>query len=271
MEERDKLNDRVKELEMRFLEQGNEMKILARKNQLETKTLKCQIQQEHNKYRELNLKYEKVKMEVARTISESSFHRFHGRNLRDARSAVSVDHRLNPTHHHSFYQNCGEPEDTLKIRSCSNSVYSKSSVCDSHRNNDILYEESEPDFYEKLNTIENMRKLRKSNAIKESENVSNETLRESPKDEDDKKDQEERDDKEEQDLVAQFQRINKDIEQKELQLDEVCEDLIQKNDVASTKLSDQQADIKRQNIDPKKKTKLLAALKAIDANESFDS
>lgn len=68
-----------------------------------------------------------------------------------------------------------------------------------------------------------------------------------------------------------------EIEQRENILDEICNDFSSASTpTKTTKLtvnskSKIYQNTKKTLIDPKKKSKLLAALKAIDSNESFDS
>ena len=58
LEEREKLAERVKDLEMRLLDKDNDMKLLARRLQLETKAFKTNLNMEQQKYRELLSKIE---------------------------------------------------------------------------------------------------------------------------------------------------------------------------------------------------------------------
>lgn len=93
----------------------------------------------------------------------------------------------------------------------------------------------------------------------------------------------------EKDLIDQFKSLNReDIFQKESVLDQVCASLTKTHSLDSSSSSNSSPKMKKPvlksslslgdrtsskkaPIDPKNKTKLLAALKAIDANESFDS
>lgn len=71
LDEREKLTDRVRELEIRINERDNDLKLLARKHQLETKLLRSQVQQENQKYREMSQKLQKTSVELARwTMTE---------------------------------------------------------------------------------------------------------------------------------------------------------------------------------------------------------
>uniref|UniRef100_A0A1B0CN32 Lebercilin domain-containing protein n=2 Tax=Lutzomyia longipalpis TaxID=7200 RepID=A0A1B0CN32_LUTLO len=87
-------------------------------------------------------------------------------------------------------------------------------------------------------------------------------------------------------LTRKFQRLSskEDVKLNEAILDEICENVIRNGVDTPPERSDEVVPAvvtfqkpknppssKRQNIDQKKKTKLLAALKAIDANESFES
>lgn len=58
LEEREKLADRVKDLEMRLLDKDSDMKLLARRLQLETKSFKSNLNIEQQKYRDLLAKIE---------------------------------------------------------------------------------------------------------------------------------------------------------------------------------------------------------------------
>lgn len=58
LEEREKLADRVKDLELRLLDKDSDMKLLARRLQLETKAFKSNLNVEQQKYRDLLSKIE---------------------------------------------------------------------------------------------------------------------------------------------------------------------------------------------------------------------
>lgn len=58
LEEREKLADRVKDLELRLLDKDNDMKLLARRLQLETKAYRTNLHMEQQKYRDLLSKIE---------------------------------------------------------------------------------------------------------------------------------------------------------------------------------------------------------------------
>lgn len=66
MEEREKLTERLKELENRLIDKDNEYKLLSRRLQLEAKGYKTQLVAEHQKYKELTTKYDKLTSEVNR-------------------------------------------------------------------------------------------------------------------------------------------------------------------------------------------------------------
>lgn len=65
LEDRQKLTDQVQRMEMKLQEKDNEMKLLARKLQLETKSFKIQVQMEHKRYKDAMAKLEKAKNELA--------------------------------------------------------------------------------------------------------------------------------------------------------------------------------------------------------------
>lgn len=271
MEEREKLNERVKELETMLSEQRNDLKLLSRKHQLDTKVLKTQIHQELQKNKELCLKIEKANLEIARLHileMQDRCHpsRFITRNLREStRSAISVDQLV---HYSNLYPSTSE--NNSKIRSCSNSLYS-SKTPDTHRNGGILFEnqyvenEPEPDFYEKESNIEEETKKIQKYAIRNSPEMN--LGKEEPHNKDDVPLENKIYKDDEEELISKFNQINKDIEHKEILLDKSVDNLIKENTISKPPI----AEVKRQNIDLKKKTKLLAALQAIDANESFEN
>lgn len=57
MEEREKLSDRVRYLEVRVTEKDDEMKVLLRRIQLDAKGFRSQLAAEHAKYKELQIKF----------------------------------------------------------------------------------------------------------------------------------------------------------------------------------------------------------------------
>lgn len=66
LEERERLTERVKDLEQRLIDKDNDAKLLARRLQLELKGFKTQLQQENQKYRECYGKLERAHAEIAR-------------------------------------------------------------------------------------------------------------------------------------------------------------------------------------------------------------
>lgn len=66
LEERERLTERVKDLEQRLIDKDNDAKLLARRLQLELKGFKTQLQQESQKYRECYGKLERAHAEIAR-------------------------------------------------------------------------------------------------------------------------------------------------------------------------------------------------------------
>lgn len=299
-----KLTEQVKDLQQSLVERDNELKLFARKYQLETKMLRSQLHQETAKGKDLQKKLDASNMEITRlNLLE----------LNNGRSALSRYRNLRETHSASTnisYRQFPSSSRNLKVpSSCSESYYSKSPLCDSYRN-EILYEdqvaeEEDVDFQQKILEFEQQKKLhlqqvqsmREQQQAKEqeedelrqekefdlsqtelvNEKVATLTLAAAPH--------------EEPDPVAQFQSMNRrDIREKELILDAVCESVLvqspafgsssssssspssKKSQISrSLRLPDSQGLSKKQPIDPKSKTKLLAALKAIDSNESFDS
>ncbi|XP_053686519.1 lebercilin-like protein [Sabethes cyaneus] len=69
LEERERLAERVRDLETRLIEKDNDAKLLARRLQLETKNFKGQIQQEVLKQREISQKLERAHHEIQRLNS----------------------------------------------------------------------------------------------------------------------------------------------------------------------------------------------------------
>lgn len=68
LEEREKLTERVRNLEIRILEKDEEMKVLLRRSQLDSKNFKSQVSIEQNKNKELLIKLEKTTNEVRRQL-----------------------------------------------------------------------------------------------------------------------------------------------------------------------------------------------------------
>lgn len=66
LEERERLTDRLKDLEQRLLDKDNDAKLLARRLQLELKSFKVQLQQENQKYRDCYGKLERAHIEISR-------------------------------------------------------------------------------------------------------------------------------------------------------------------------------------------------------------
>ncbi|XP_058829959.1 lebercilin isoform X2 [Topomyia yanbarensis] len=69
LEERERLAERVRDLETRLIEKDNDAKLLARRLQLETKNFKGQLQQEVLKQREISQKLERAHHEIQRLSS----------------------------------------------------------------------------------------------------------------------------------------------------------------------------------------------------------
>lgn len=67
LEEREKLADRVRDLEQRLFDKDNDMKLLARRLQLETKAFKTNLYMEQQKYRDLVSKIELSEYMLQRT------------------------------------------------------------------------------------------------------------------------------------------------------------------------------------------------------------
>ncbi|CAO1355816.1 unnamed protein product [Diamesa serratosioi] len=67
LEERERLAERVKDLEQRLLDKDSDMRMLARRLQLETKSFKTNLSMEQQKYRDLLSKLEAAHFELNRT------------------------------------------------------------------------------------------------------------------------------------------------------------------------------------------------------------
>ena len=242
MDERLKLTQRVKELQLSFEERDNALRQLGRKYQLETKMLKVQLQQEQTKSRDLQKKLDAANMEVTRQslLNNARNGLAHFRNHRETQSAATdISYRIQGTPNHMYRRD----------RSCSESHYSRSPLCEAP-----LYEEEkvEEDVYleQKVREFEKQKMLHLEKVAMLS--VGDETL------------------DAEQELVVRFEALNrKDINEKESILDSVCDNVIHDN--SEVPHTEKEEPSKKHTIDPKSKTKLLAALKAIDSNESFDS
>ncbi|XP_039489254.2 protein MLP1 [Drosophila santomea] len=65
LDERQKLQEKLKALELRLEEKDNDMKLLARKVQLESKNVRQQLLNEQRKGKEVMLKLEKAKLEIS--------------------------------------------------------------------------------------------------------------------------------------------------------------------------------------------------------------
>jgi hypothetical protein len=68
LEERERLADKVKDLENRLLEKDNDAKILVRRLQLEAKNFKAQMMHETQKNRDLHMKLERAHLEITRLV-----------------------------------------------------------------------------------------------------------------------------------------------------------------------------------------------------------
>lgn len=79
LEEREKLTERLKDVEQRLMDKDNDVKLLSRRLQLELKAYKIQIHQDNQKFRECYAKLERAHNEITRltNIIESS-------NLKDS-------------------------------------------------------------------------------------------------------------------------------------------------------------------------------------------
>lgn len=69
LEERERLTERLKDLEERLMDKDNDVKLLSRRLQLELKSYKMQLQHESHKYRECYGKLERAHAEIAKLNS----------------------------------------------------------------------------------------------------------------------------------------------------------------------------------------------------------
>lgn len=65
LEDRQKLTEKLQSLEARLQEKDNDIKLMARKMQLESKQTKQQLQMEQRKNKELLMKLEKARLELS--------------------------------------------------------------------------------------------------------------------------------------------------------------------------------------------------------------
>lgn len=205
--------------------------------------LKSQLHQEQCKNRELQLKFDRANLEITRlNLLELN----NGRNIlgrKSLRESHSAATNLSYGYHNNYFY---DDEQHLKVHSSSTSFHSKSPQ--SFRRNEVLYErEEEMETKIEPDHDDNNLKEDTGGAVVEEKCITKLVYETTTT-------------VNQEDLIAQFQVLNRqDIMDKEQILDEVCESVIQGNSS------------KKQIIDPKSKTKLLAALKAIDDNESFES
>lgn len=239
LENRVKLTEQVKELQQSLVERDNDLKMLARKNQLETKLLRSQFHQEHAKSKELQKKLDAANMEITRlNLLELSHGRGTLQRYRNMRETHSAATNMSYRHNHNGSES---------------SFYSKSPQCDSYRNQ-VLYEDQlaeaeDLDIQQKVLEFEQQKKLHLQQVGATGKMV---VVAEGQSGPDGKAI--EKIEEEEAEIVEQFKQLDHG--------DSDHQDL----DILGRQLS-----LKKQFIDPQSKTKLLAALKAIDANDSFES
>lgn len=65
LEERQRLTEKVHQLEQRVMEKENDLKMMARKMQIEAKTYKQNLQNEQRKTKDIMLRYEKARLELS--------------------------------------------------------------------------------------------------------------------------------------------------------------------------------------------------------------
>lgn len=108
LEERERLAERVKDLEQRLLDKDTDMRMLARRLQLESKSFKTNLNMEQQKYRELFSKLEAAHFELNRTeLSEKRVNRL-GKSplnkMKGSKSTNSIIHDIadSPNHESSL-------------------------------------------------------------------------------------------------------------------------------------------------------------------------
>lgn len=264
MEDRAKLGRVVQELQEGVAQRDGDLKLLARKHQLETKMLKAHLHQEQVKCKDLQKKLDAANIEITRLNLSELDHSNNGRNhfvryrnLRETHSAAT-----NMSYGHGLQ---------VPSRSSSDSFYSKSPHCESYRN-EILYEDQvaeeedrvveEQEYQHKIVEFEQQRRLHLQQLQLGEDEARGGAVEVSAA--------------KEEDLVAKFETLNrKDVLEKEKILDSICDNYtnsssppVKKGKGKSLKSPDH---ISKKTIDPQSKTKLLAALKAIDGNDSFES
>lgn len=133
LEERERLAERVRDMEQRLLDKDNDMKMLARRLQLETKSFKTNLNIEQQKYRDLLSKLEAAHFELNRTeMSEKRGNR-RGKSpsnkIKGCKSATSITYDNGDSNNNEnsltpvlppFFDNFDtlkKPEESLKVNS----------------------------------------------------------------------------------------------------------------------------------------------------------
>ncbi|GAB0096192.1 uncharacterized protein DMENIID0001_116720 [Sergentomyia squamirostris] len=307
LDEREKLTNRVKELEARLTEKDNDAKLVARKLQLETKSFRNQMHQENLKYREVCQKLEKATTEMARLSTRLDIgdrriivRGLHQKNflLRESQSA-HFGSTLAPINHFrpsGSSSACSKsPEEVTPHRLEKLPPDASSGIADEVNRKKKSSKKDLQRIREIMNNAESSEKSTTKSLS--SEDIAADMVNGDIAPTDRARDPENIDEnfKEENvyvcgdpdpDLVKKFERLSskEDVKINETILDEICESVLKNglDEPENTEKSVTQPvvtfekfkknqQLKRQQIDQKKKTKLLAALKAIDANESFES
>lgn len=203
--------------------------------------------------------------------SRSTLMRYHRHNLRESHSAST---NLSYVYRPQYGLQKSAETSHLAVQSCSNSYYSRSPQCDSFRQ-EILYEDNDQE------TIEQNISLEEQRAIHLEQSKQAEEDKEKEVEETEKENESLPSEHNPEDLIEQFESLNRqDIVEKEAILDKICDSIVQdSSNSSSPKIQRVKVDKAKQEkspehgkkkptIDPKNKTKLLAALKAID--DSFD-
>uniref|UniRef100_A0A1B0EYJ6 Lebercilin domain-containing protein n=1 Tax=Phlebotomus papatasi TaxID=29031 RepID=A0A1B0EYJ6_PHLPP len=301
LEDREKLSNRVKELEARLVEKDNDIKLMARKLQLESKSFRNQMHQENLKYREVCQKLDKATSEVTRLTARLDMG---DRRMNGGALLVRGFHQKNfmfRESHSAHFTNSLAPINQHYRVSGSSSACSKSpEETTPHRLEKLPVTDADEEARKKKNASKKLREIMKraeSSERSTTKSVSSEESAGHVNGEDfpvrdlppDLVDRETSQNDAEAELLQKFERLSskEDVKINEAILDEICDNVIKNGlDKPPEKSEEVQEEApiqhtvtfqkkmvqpsKRQNIDQKKKTKLLAALKAIDANESFD-
>ncbi|XP_059613570.1 myosin heavy chain, embryonic smooth muscle isoform [Phlebotomus argentipes] len=288
LDEREKLANRVRELEARLVEKDNDTKLLARKLQLEAKSFRNQMHQESVKYREVCQKLDKATSEVTRLSTRLDVGE---RRMNGGAFLVRGFHQKNfllRESHSAHFSSSLAPINHFRASGSSSACSKSPEETTPHRLEKLPATEPEDETQKRKEaTKRDIKKVRE--IMKNAESSERSTTKSISSEEcagnlngeelEDESEQAQQTHREvDADLSRKFERLSskEDIKINEAILDEICENVIKNGfpEAPPQAVTFQKPKIqptKRQPIDQKKKTKLLAALKAIDSNESFES